>query len=226
MESELWVRNLSTRHELQVDVPGRPPEPPLPPRRGDGNDRGQARSIPSGVAFLRGSGGCELLVRQVRTLDAAPLSADDADAERTDDSDATVRAPDLPEDLRPVAVALCEPLLRGSQMPSSHAQMAAQLGMTQKAVRILVGKVCQLYADALPDLRRRVEERRQTENRQLGVQASRRLVRGVWVFTVDEPAERQIRALALPDYFEVAYLLVRRGVVQPDDSDLDGGIPR
>src|SRR5688572_9881175 len=43
MESELWLRNLSTYHELYVEVPGRPAEPPLPPRYEDPLDPGPAR---------------------------------------------------------------------------------------------------------------------------------------------------------------------------------------
>ncbi len=219
MEDELWLRNLSTRHELYVEVPGRQADPPLPPRRDDGLDRGPARSIPAGLAYVRGPGGCELLVRQLRP--AEPSRPRD-DEDRTDggaDNEATLRAPDLPDDLRPVAVELCAPLLAGGRLPASYSQIAEALGLTSKSVRLQVGKLCRLYAEALPELRDRIEARRAAESEQLGVGADWRLSGGIWIFDgVDEPAERQrVRALALPDYFEVAHLLVRRGIVNTQD---------
>lgn len=210
MDGELWVRNLSTRHELRVDVPGRGVDPPLPPRRDDGVDKGPARSVPPGIAYIRGPGGCELLVRQLRSAEPLPV-LDDVVTDAP-----TLRAPDLPPDLRPVAEALCAPLLSGSLLPASYSQLAEALGLSQKSVRIQVEKICRLYAEALPELRERVEQRRATECEQLGVGAIPRLSGGIWVFDpAGEPPERQrARALALPDYYEVAHLLVRRGIVR------------
>jgi hypothetical protein len=223
MDDELWVRNLSTRHELYLEVAGRPAEPALPPRRDDGTDRGPARSIPTELTFLRAPGGCELLVRQVRDADLPDLGD-------PDDAKATFRAPPVPAELRAVAAALCEPLLLGSQVPATHAQVHARVtervdDRSSKRTRNLVTKLCTLYADEVPTLRDRVAERVRREQQQLGV-ANPRLEAGIWTFDAAPPEHRpgddstRRRELALPDYFEIAHLLVRRRLITGDDLDL------
>lgn len=208
---ELWVRNLSTRHELYLEVLGRPAEAPLPPRAADGFDRGAARTIPGARTFVRAPGGCELLVRQEREV-----SFDDFEG----NGESTLRVPPVPAQLRPIANALCEPLLNGGHLPASYRQVAERTGISsQKRVRNQVGELCALYAREVPSLYARIAARVEREGRDLGLPADPRLRNGVWMFepvvdsaTGDSERERR-RALTLPDYFEVAHLLVRRGLV-------------
>jgi hypothetical protein len=217
MDSELWLRNLSTRHELHVSTPGWPAEPPLPPRREDGLYPGPARSIPAELAFVRAPGGCELLVRQVRSRAAALLA-------QADWGDITFRVPSVPRELRSVAIALCAPLLSGGQLPAAYSEIT-RLAATGslKRTRTMVADLCQLYMSEVPHLRDRILERRRREENELGLPADARLHRGVWRFdqTSQPSAEaedvRRRRALALPDYYEVAYILVRRRLVTVDD---------
>jgi hypothetical protein len=217
MDDELWVRNLSTRHELYLEVAGKPAEPGLPPRSDDGTDRGPARSIPTELAFLRAPGGCELLVRQVRDADLPDLGD-------PDDARATFRAPPVPAQLRIIATALCEPLLLGSQVPATHAQVTKRaVTGSPKRTRNLVTKLCTLYADEVPTLRDRVAERVRREEQQLGVGNDPRRKGSIVTFDAASPGRRpedestRRRELALPDYFEVAHLLVRRRLITSDD---------
>lgn len=215
MDGELWVRNLSTAHELQVAVPGRPPDSPLPPRLTEA-DRGAARSIPVGVAYILAPGGCALLVRQevFSTMESSP--------NHNAVSGRTVRLSPVPDDLRPVAAALCEPLLEGSALPASYARIGHRIGVaSRKAVRLRVDSLIEFYATESPDLQRRRAERREREAAGLSAQPPT-LRQGVWRFdsgpATDDHAERERRmALALPDYVELAHLLVRRGIVTARD---------
>lgn len=219
MGEELWLRNLSTRHDLHIEVPGRPPEPALPPRLDDGIDRGPARTIPGPLAILRAPDGCELLVRQERDTAGGPLAASTLEE--------TVRLPPIPGDLRAVAIALCEPLLRGGQLPASYAQIAERTSTaSQKKTRTDIARLCNLYAAAVPALRTRIAQRMDRDLAALNVAADSRLRGGIWVFDpvpeTDSDAESaRRRALALPDYFEVAHLLVRRRLVTTDDIEPD-----
>ena len=210
MDDELWLRNLSTAHDLFVEVAGLPPEPPLPPRR-DESDRGSARSIPGELAYVRGPDGCELRVRQLR-----PPRVTDHPAVVGQ----TARVPVVPVELKPVALALCEPLFHGSQLPASYAQIGVRTGISsRKAVRNLVERLTALYLSELPALEGLVDARLQREADQLGLNAVPRVHRGVVRFDppdaeLVDPAELERRsALAMPTYYEVAHLLVRHHLV-------------
>ncbi len=217
MDDELWIRNLSTHHDLYLVVTGRPPEPPLPPRM-DEADRGPARAIPGEVAFIRAPGGCELLVKQLR-----PPAAGRRDLE----GEITIRAPEVPGDLREVAAALCEPLIGGGQLPATYAQVQARLKIESlKKVRRLVARLIEVYVDEVPVLRERAAERMHREALQLGIAGVPTLHAGVWKFQesfdgspVDETENERRRALALPDYYEVAHFLVRRRLITRRDID-------
>jgi hypothetical protein len=217
MHDELWLRNLSTRHELYLDVPDRPAAPPLPPRRNTRDDPGAAVSIPAPLAYVRGPAGCELLVRQSADRSVAP-------PQRLRGPD-TVQVPPLPNELKAVAAALCEPLLRGGTMPAPYSEIARRTGLPNgKRMRTLVAKLCQPYLDEIPQARQRIAERRQREQADLELNADRTLRHGIWAFEMSDsapapeptdPAHRPV--LALPDYVEVAHLLVRRRIVTAAD---------
>lgn len=216
MDGELWVRNLSTRHGLEIWAPHLPRDPGLPPRRDDGTDRGPARSLPAPAAYVRAPGGCELLVRQYRpAADAPHLSALSGEE--------TTRLAAVPDDLRATAAALCEPLLAGGQLPASYGQVGARTGARSiKRVRGQVSRLCAMYADEVPTLRARVGRRLERELHDLGIDGDPQLRSGVWTFqtaNASEPSEETVRrrALALPDYYEVAHLLVSHGLVTPTD---------
>ena len=218
MEGELWVRNLSAAHDLYLDLPGMPPEQPLPPRP-DQQSRGPARSLPGDLAFVRGPDGCELRIRQIFHPNA-DLSAADA-------GELTVRVPRLPQELRRVALALCEPLFHGSQLPASYSQIGARLGITsRKAIRNQVERLTALYLDELPALRELVQARLDRDAATLGLHTSPQVRGGVVRFypagvdLVDAAEAERRSALALPTYYEVAHLLVRRYLVRDTELDL------
>lgn len=232
MDDQLWVRNLSTRHELTVHAPDRLPEPPLPPRLEDGFDRGPARAVPAGHAFVRGPNGCELLVRQLWPLTgpAADSAAISVVGEGPPPALATETLPGLPDDLRPVALALCEPLLLGRLIAAPYTQVAQRLGCSVKTARTTVNRLTDRYADHVPALKRSIEQRRLREQAALDLASHRVLRHGVWTFQGDEAPGRpgpgpdtREDPLALPAYQEVAQLLVLRGVVRatqlPDHPD-------
>jgi hypothetical protein len=214
MDGELWLRNLSTTHELQLTLPGMPPEQPLRRRR-DEHARGEARSIPAPLCTVTGPDGCELLVRQL--TDPSPGEVFSYGL-----GTATApRVPEVPADLKPVAAALCEPLLAGGYLPASDREVMARIGEPSlRRVRGLVGGLCLHYTDASPELRQRVVQRMLREREQLGLPRDPQLHRGVWTFgtgpdTASQPAgdvqeleANRRKALALPDYYEVAQLLV------------------
>jgi hypothetical protein len=216
MDDELWVRNLSTSHDLRIELPGHPPLEPLPPRNTATPDPGWARSIPHPVAYLLAPGGCELVVRQQRSAGLPDPALTDGD---------TIRLPPVPEHLRLVAAALCEPLIHGGRLPAPYHQIASRIqDPSRRRVRNLVAELCQVYIEELPELANRMIERRRREVLELELPVSPTLRGGVWVFPavdpppVEERAElRRRRALALPDYYELAHLLVRRRLVTPAD---------
>jgi hypothetical protein len=226
MDGQLWLRNLSLSHDLLVQVPGRPPEPYLPPRT-DAEDPGPARSLPRDVCLVIGPGGCELVVRHTMAAGYRALhEVTDSELERT------MQLPAVPLHLGPVAAALCAPLLAGGRLPATYAQIAAALGVdSHKRVRLQVAELCALYAEADPDLVEHTRARRDREERLVSALSSytaRRSPGGVWRF--DErfddggaEEERRRRALALPDYFEVAHLLVRRGLVRDPQAEQGTG---
>ena len=81
----------------------------------------------------------------------------------------------------------------------------------------VVGELCTHYTDASPELKDRLLVRLVREQEQLGIPSDPQLRRGLWTFgqaragtTEDRGAEEsnRRRALALPDYYEVAQILV------------------
>ncbi|WP_136738768.1 hypothetical protein [Streptomyces piniterrae] len=128
------------------------------------------------------------------------------------------RVPEVPRHLRHIAAALCEPLLAGGYLPASYREVMSRIGEPSlKKVRMLVGELCTHYTDASPELKDRLLLRLVREQEQLGIPADPQLRRGLWTFGQDrartteergaEEGNRR-RALALPDYYEVAQILV------------------
>jgi len=219
MENELWVRNLSDSHELWLKVHGRPAAPPLPPRDPNSHDPGSAQAIPGELAYILGPDGCVLVVTQHRPPPEVPSALR---------GEPTERMPELPDDLLPVARVLCAPLLRGSGLPASYGEVVVQLGLTMKRARTLVGRLTDLYHAEVPGLRERFETRQRWEEEQLALPANtqrRMKPGGVQEFAtpnvdgLSDSDSRYRRTLTLPDYYEVAHLLVRRRVVTLDDLD-------
>ncbi|WP_143448349.1 FHA domain-containing protein [Kineosporia sp. A_224] len=217
-DGQLWLRNLSRGHDLLVVVPGQPPLGHLPPRAG-ADDPGAARTLPARSCLVLGPAGCELVVRPaaVTALTGAALPDDESDVERT------LVVPAVPGHLRAVAEALCAPLLSGGALPATYAQICEQLGIESvKRVRSLVAELCTLYPDtggataagAWPARRAREDElvsalldhpaHRQTDGWRFDERPDPRAEAG---------APEQRRALALPDHYEAAHLLVRHGLV-------------
>jgi hypothetical protein len=196
-DGELWVRNLSTAHELFVHEPGQA-EVPLR-RRPDGRARGYACSVPAPFAVITGPGGCRLEVSQ---LNQPPLD----ELEIVDHEPTETIVPEVPPEFRPLAAALCEPILNGGRLPAAYTEVLTRLDRPSlRSLRKDVERLCRLYTAASADLARRVAERRRREL------ARRR--------QSPDPAVRA-RALSLPEYYEVAHLLVRYRRITIDDLAL------
>lgn len=197
MDGELWIRNVAESHALQLWVPGRPPEPELPPRRSAG-ERGAARSIPGPVCWIVGPDGCELLVRQdaARTPDLREKGRASVAGASGPSAPTTSAVPPVPEHLRPVAVAVCAPLLRGSRFPATYSEVAATLRLrSPRSARRLVEALCEHYPTSSKPL---VE----------CAQPPELVVPGVG------------RVLSLPVYYDVAHLLVNHHRVDARDLGL------
>lgn len=209
MDGQLWVRNLSSQHEIEIIAPGEQVGR-LPPRRSDGSDPGAARSLPVPTATIRGPGGCEIVVHQHEV----PLAV----VEPSSNLQGTLRVPPVPEDLRPIALALCRPILAGGLLPATYAEVAKGIdGLTHKQARLRIERLCALYERAVPSLQDQAEHRRQRLEREIAfdgriehrVGGIRHLVRsGPVDLDHDRPPSGP------PAYFDVAHLLVQRRLVQ------------
>jgi hypothetical protein len=223
VDGQLWLRNLSLGHDLLVVVPGQPPQGHLPPRTG-ADDPGAARTLPARSCLVLGPAGCELVVRPPAetalgtALAGAPLPDDESDLERT------LVVPTVPGHLRAVAEALCAPLLSGGALPATYAQICEQLGIESvKRVRSLVAELCALYPDAGGDAAAAGAwpTRRAREDRLVSDLLDHPAHREPDGWRFDErpdpraaaAAPERRRALALPDHYEAAHLLVRHGLV-------------
>jgi hypothetical protein len=214
-DGQLWLRNLSSGHDLLVVVPGQPPQGHLPPRTGP-DDAGAARTLPARSCLVLGPAGCELVVRPPGAA-AVAAPDDESDVERT------LVGPAVPGHLSAVADALCAPLLSGGTLPATYAQVCEQLGIESvKRVRSLVAELCDLYPDAAgDDAAGSWPARRAREEALVSALLDHPAHRAPDGWRFDErpdpdgaagaPARR--RALALPDHYEVAHLLVRHGLV-------------
>lgn len=138
---QVWVRNLSTAHEIVVG--GGTASHVLPARTGE--EPGHACSVPSplGTVSAPSTGAWSLAVTKV----GAP-GVDDG---------MTLRVENIPEPLRDAAEALCAPMLAGGSVPATYAQIAAEQGWTERVARRRVDDLCQHYQaqiEALPGGRR------------------------------------------------------------------------
>jgi hypothetical protein len=207
MEGQLWVRNLSTRHELEIVAPGEQLSGPLPPRRPDGKDPGAARSLPVPVALVRGPGGCEIAVRQreVPLVLVAPSK----------ELDGTMKVPPVPEDLRPIALALCRPILEGGWLPATYSEIIKEVGdLTVKQARLRVDRLCGIYVQAVPSLMAHRERRQQKLEQELAFDGHIEHRPGGLRHFVRASGIDQPRNLSgQPMYFDVAHLLVRRRLI-------------
>ncbi len=221
MEGQLWLRNLSRHHELVVMGAAGITGSPLPPRASD-DDPGAAQALPPGVCVILGPAGCELVVSQ-RPVTAAATPEPDGHPAALSVAPVTTGVPEIPEHLLTVALALCEPLLTGHLVPATYRQICQRLGIdSYKRVRLMVSELCLLYqGDACATyLNGRVPA--QTE---LVPELRRELLHGVWRFRREDPAPEPGRVpeqLPMPEYFRVAQMLVRRGLVRVEHLGLLG----
>jgi len=214
-EDELWVRNLSTSHDLLLRVPGLPPEPPLPPRATK-HARGAARSIPAPECMITGPAGCEIVVLQEGAWAAESFAYGVSEP-------TVVAVPPVPQELHAVAVALCAPLIRGGYLPATYSDMMRALGENSlMSVRSRVQRLCSLYVDAIPALHAQMAERKRREDVADEVIVTGHRRAGVVTLDLKRPSESEPNrarreALQLPDYYEVAMLLVRHRKVGIED---------
>ncbi len=218
VDGELWVRNLSSHHDLAVLTLGQPAGPPLLPRRGAWGN-GDARCLPIGTTVILGPGGLELVV--THSEHAAPVVEHEHHHEGSSNAPQTRALPEVPSHLMDIAIALCEPLLLGGPMPATYRQVGQRLGIeSHKRVRLLIDHLCERYEeDAFASHLHPWAHRRQDSARGLSAGAPT-LVNGVWRFPKDtaepEPAPGG-GDLPVPRYVYVAQLLVRRGLVRERD---------
>ena len=146
MDHEMWLRNVSTAHELEVAGLDGPPQY-LPVRRPD--ERGAARSIPGPTARISApsTGTWFLAVEQLGSTPAAGVT-DRAPQPTT----STTRLGPVPPHLRVVAAALCRPVLNLNRPPASYDDVAKALGITQRQARRRIEELVNHYRTQLPDL--------------------------------------------------------------------------
>lgn len=211
---ELWLRNLSLSHEVRLTVPGQPSEPPLRRRR-DAKARGAACSIPGPTALITAPGGCLLEVIQEHQSPTETFSYGFLESPATS-------VPDVPDHLKPVAVALCEPLLLGGHLPAAHREIMTRLNEPSiRSVRWKVADLCRVYTSASPPLAQHIRARLE---RQRVAFTAQPVSHGGIYHLEDSPADEtntmRRHGLSLPDYYEVALLLVRRSVITIDGLSL------
>ena len=146
MDNEMWLRNVSTAHELEVAGPDGPPQY-LPVRRPD--ERGAARSIPVPTATISApsTGQWLLTVEQIGSVLRVGL-ADPSSQPNT----VTTRLGPVPPQLRVVAAALCQPVLNLNRPPASYDEVAKALGITQRQARRRIEELVTHYRAQLPEL--------------------------------------------------------------------------
>jgi hypothetical protein len=214
---ELWVRNLSTEHELGLILPGQPPDQPLRARRPGA--KGAACSIPAPLATLVAPGECLLEVQQIREPVEYTFSYGLQEQTLT-------AVPPVPAHLRGLAAALCEPLLLGHQLPAAHTEIMARLQQpSRKIVRGQIAELCDHYLAAAPEFAQRVAERQRRQEAAQAPMPTPVLRGGVYRYEetqrdADEATRSRQKSLSLPSYFEVAHLLVRYYRITVADLDL------
>jgi len=132
---QMWVRNLSTAHELVVgDSTG---VRVLPSRVGA--DAGHACSVPSpsGTVTAPSTGTWSL------TVQSWSLTVQTAQSQK--DAGPTLRVENIPDRHRAAAEALCAPLLAGGTAAATYAEIADRMGWTERAARRRVEELCEHY---------------------------------------------------------------------------------
>jgi hypothetical protein len=165
MDNEMWLRNVSTAHELEVAGPDGPPQY-LPVRRPD--ERGAARSIPVPTARISAPSTGTWYLTVERLGSAQQVGAADPAQPNT----LTTRLGPVPPPLRAVAAALCQPVLTLNRPPASYDEVARALGITPRQARRRIEELVNHYRAQLPELS---EDHRRTDP--LYTEVARLLVR-------------------------------------------------
>ncbi|MEO5832388.1 MAG: hypothetical protein ABJA16_01105 [Nakamurella sp.] len=146
MDAEMWIRNVSTAHELQVAGPDGPPQY-LPVRRP--GERGAARSLPVPVAQISApsTGPWELSVARLHP--AVAVTGDDVPSPSPA---LTTRLGPVPSPLLIVAAALCRPVLTQNRAPASYDEVARALAITPRQARRRIEELVSHYRAPMPEL--------------------------------------------------------------------------
>jgi len=133
-DGTLWVRNLSTSHELSVlgDVG----TPVWLPSRAAGQ-RGRACSVPDSTGYLRAPSAGNWIIS---------VTSRSASEQESPVRSNTARLDPVPAALRPVAAALCAPLFAPSGVVSTYDEVAARLDISRRQARRAVERLCDHYA--------------------------------------------------------------------------------
>ena len=174
MDGEMWVRALSTAHELEVAGPDGPPQ--CLPVRVPG-ERGAARSVPVPTARISApSTGTWFLTVRHHAVAVTPVDTSSA----AGDVGGTTRLEPVPVPLRLVAAALCRPVLTAGRPPASYDDVGRALGVTSRQARRRIEELVSHYRGQLPELS---EDQRHGEPLYAGL--ARLLVRRRCVTTED-----------------------------------------
>lgn len=163
-DGQMWVRNLSTAHE--VVVAGPPGTRVLPSRVGA--EPGHACSVPSprGEVMAPSTGPWRLTIEAVQPVQSAGP---------------TLRLENIPDPHRDAAEALCLPMLKGGTTPATYAEIAASTGWTERVARRRVEELCEHYqaqVEALPGGRQPAETLSQAVARALVARSKFAVPRG------------------------------------------------
>jgi hypothetical protein len=134
-DGQMWARNVSTVHELVVTGPRGAQTLPAKLRA----DPGHACSvpIPIGTVTAPSTGTWSL---EVRTVTAEH------------DLGQTLHVENIPERHRDAAEALCAPLLAGGSAVATYAEIATQLGSSERMARRRIDELCEHYENQLAAL--------------------------------------------------------------------------
>lgn len=136
VDGQMWVRNLSTAHELIAAGPASVQV--LPARVGAGPGPACSLPAPHATVTAPSTGSWTLAVAGA----GGP----------GDDRDLTLRIENIPDRHRAAAEQLCAPLLAGAPAPATYAQIAAVTGWTERVARRRVEELCAHYQPQLEAL--------------------------------------------------------------------------
>jgi hypothetical protein len=123
--------------------------------------------------------------------------------------------PEVPKQLRLIAIALCEPLLLGHRFPAAYGEVMQRTGeATQRIARRKVEELTDFYTKSVPELSARARQRQEDTD------SAGKLVRDGMIYAFESDSANRFarsRGFVFPAYYDVARLLVRHYRITKND---------